>query len=187
MKDLINLILFISYLILIFYINNFVMLFCLLILNISIMLIFKLNIFDFLKQLLVLTPFLFITGLINFFTSNLEYGLFILIRLIVAYSLTFTFIKMVTISEIANALEKLLFPLKIFRIDVSKFSLIISIGISVLPSLLDEFNQKLDCLKAKGFKINIFNMIVIFRPLLISILLRTNEFEDALISKGFEE
>lgn len=187
MKDLIKLVLFVFYLILIFYINNFLILFSLLTLNILFMIVFKLRIIDFFKQLLILAPFLIITCLINFFTSNIEYGLFILLRLIVAYSLSFIFIKMVSINQLTNALDKLLFPLKIFRIDVSKISLIISIGISVLPSLLDELNQKLDCLKAKGFKISVFNMVVIFRPLLISILLRTNEFEDALIAKGYEE
>ena len=187
MKNLIKLILFIAYLISIFYIHNFTILLIILTFNFILMLALKLHITAFLRQLLLLTPFLILTTVINSFTSNIEYGFFILLRLVVAYCITFIFVNKVTINQITNAIEKLLFPLKLFKIDITKISLIISISISILPSLLDEINQKLESLKAKGFKINIFNMIVILRPLFVSILLRTNEFEDALIAKGFEE
>ena len=94
---------------------------------------------------------------------------------------------MTSVLEIANTIQMIFSPLKIFKIDTSSISLIISIALCMIPILQQEINAVRNAIKAKGAKIKITNITLVLKPILISMLQRTGEIEKALIAKGFME
>lgn len=185
MKNVFKILFFLFYLILIFYINSFLVLIYLLFIKLILIDIFNLEFNVYLKRIFILIPFIIFTTIINTIFSGYIYGIFIGIRLITAYTITYIFIKNITINQLINAIEKILYPLKIFKIDIEQITLIISIAISILPNMMNEITQKCYSANSKAFKINFFNITFILKPIFISILMKTNEFENALIAKGY--
>lgn len=187
MKNIIKFLIMLFYLISIFYINNIFILIILIFVNFSIMILFKITIIDFFKSIIILIPFIFFTVLINYFIVNYEYALFIGIRLLMSYMISYIFIKILTIKELVNVIDKFLSPLKLFRIDYKKITLIIFIAISIVPNILNELQQKIYSLKSKLIKISPKNFLLIIKSILLSMILKVNEFENALMSKGYSD
>jgi energy-coupling factor transport system permease protein len=92
-----------------------------------------------------------------------------------------------TIRETTKAIEKILTPLKIIKVDIESVSLMISISVSILPNLINEFEQKYYALKSKTIKITYKNLLLVVKTTLIEILLKSNAFEETLIVKGYGE
>lgn len=185
MKDTINFILFILSLTLIFYVTNIYILTIILLIYISFMLLLQLNIQDFLKKLLMLTPFLFITILINTLITDFFYAICIIVRLLTAYIMSYIYVKKVNINNTIYAIYILLTPLKLFKINTKDISLIITIALRILPCIFDELDQKYTALKSKGYVLKINNITILLKPMLVSLILRVNEFEEALYLKGY--
>lgn len=78
-------------------------------------------------------------------------------------------------------------PLSIFKLNNKKVGLMVGIAISMIPILKDEIQQKIYALNSKGYKLKLNNLSIIFKPLFISILKRTNEIEKNLIARGYQE
>lgn len=88
--------------------------------------------------------------------------------------------------SLANVIEKLLFPLKIFKINPRDIGLMVTIAISFLPILINTFEQTIFAMKAKGMKVNLTNGNILLKPIFISTLKRVNEIEFSLKAKGYE-
>ena len=110
-----------------------------------------------------------------------------MVRFIIACNSTYIFSKSISVVEISEVIEKLLSPIKLFKINTSSIGLLISMGISFIPILKDEIIELKQILISKGYNMKINNIHLFVRPLIISILKRTNEIEKAIIAKGYVE
>lgn len=187
MKNILKFALFLTYLIVIFWIKNWGIFLLLFLFNYGWMKISSISIKSFFKNLRFLLPFVFFTGLLNSILENLETGGLMMIRILLAYVATYSFSKSMTTVEFAKVIENLMVPLRIFNINHKNIGIMISISLCVIPILKSELEQKRYALKAKGLQLKWNNMLMIIKPLLISILRRTNEMEKSLRARGYEE
>ncbi|MBO4815906.1 MAG: hypothetical protein J5507_03065 [Clostridia bacterium] len=189
LKNIIKFILFLIYVIGIFFINNYFILGAITIFNIVLILIAKINIKKTVINLIKLLPFILFTSAINLIFINLQSAILITIRLILVCNISYIFSKTITYLEFADVIEKLFYPLRIFKINPKEISLIVTIAISFMPIMKDELLQMKNVLKVKGInstKINLIkNINLIFKPFFISVLQRVNEIELSLKAKGY--
>ncbi|MBP3502927.1 MAG: hypothetical protein J6K42_05600 [Clostridia bacterium] len=185
MKNILKFLILIFYLISIFYINNIIVLIMLILMNLLIMIFNKISLKGFFKNIALLLPFVIFTVLINCFIIDYKYAVFIGIRLILAYMISYLLSKMLTIKDVAIVIQRLLIPLKIFKIDNKKIGLIIFIALSIIPNVLNELQQRKYSIKSKSTNINLKNLFLIVKSVLVSMLIKVNEYENALVSKGY--
>lgn len=185
MNNVMKLMFFLIYLILIFYINNVNILLILFIFNFLIMFISKIKIIKSVINVIKVIPFIFFTILINCIIVNYEYGLYIGVRLLLAYMVSYILINVITIRDFINAFEIIMKPLQIFNINVKEITLIIAIAISIIPYIIEELQQKKYSLKSKSIKIGFGNYVIIIKSILVSLIIKTKEYENALLAKGY--
>lgn len=191
MKSTIKLLILLTYTIAVFFIENYIALSIIAILNIMLMILFKVPKLKALKNIYFLSFFIIFTAIINFLVSDINTAILIAVRLILVCNFTYTFRTIFSPMELAKAIEILLFPLKIFGINPKDISLIINIALTFIPILSNEFTQIKYALKSRGIEMSGINKIksikYMMKPLLYGILRRTNEVEYALKSKGYAE
>ena len=190
MKNLIKFILFLIYTIGIFFIKDYLILGLVTIFNISLMIALKISIKNEINNLLKLLPFILFTVIINILFIDLEFAILIGIRLILVCNLSYIFSKTISYIEFGDIIEKIIWPLKIFGINPKEIGLVITIALSFVPIMKNEYTQLKNILKVKGIEATKFNLLrnlnLIFKPFLISILQRLNEIEMSLKSKGYQ-
>ncbi len=189
MKATLKLIILLTYTIAVFFIENYIVLSIITLLNILLMLLFKVPKLKALKNIYLLSFFILFTAVINFLVENINTAILIAIRLILVCNFTYTFTFILSPMELAKAIETLCFPLKIFGINPKDISLIINIALTFIPILSNELSQIKYALKAKGITLGGINTIksikYIMKPLIYGILKRTSELEYALRAKGY--
>lgn len=189
MKATPKLIILLTYTIAVFFIENYIVLSIITLLNILLMLLFKVPKLKALKNIYLLSFFILFTAVINFLVENINTAILIAIRLILVCNFTYTFTFILSPMELAKAIETLCFPLKIFGINPKDISLIINIALTFIPILSNELSQIKYALKAKGITLGGINTIksikYIMKPLIYGILKRTSELEYALRAKGY--
>ena len=190
LKNVVKFILFLIYTISIFFIKNYILLTLILFINISLMIISKININKAIKNLIKLMPFILFTVVINIIFVDLEFAILIGVRLILVCNISYVFSKTISYTDFGEVIEKLLFPLKIFKVNPKEIGIIITIALSFMPILKDELLQIKNSLKAKGMNMTNINLIknanLIFKPFFVSVLQRINEVEMSLRAKGYE-
>ena len=190
LKNIVKFILFLIYTISIFFIKNHILLTLILFINISLMLVSKININKAIKSLIKLMPFILFTVVINIIFVDLKFAILIGVRLILVCNISYVFSKTISYTEFGEVIEKLLFPLKIFKVNPKEIGIIITIALSFMPILKDELLQIKNSLKAKGMNMTNINLIknanLIFKPFFVSVLQRINEVEMSLRAKGYE-
>jgi energy-coupling factor transport system permease protein len=94
--------------------------------------------------------------------------------------------------QLAYGLEKLIRPLKRFRIPVEDFSLMTMLAIKFIPILLGEANRIIKAQSARGVDFesgNFFrrakNMVPILTPLFHSIFKRADDLAVAMLARGY--
>ncbi len=175
------------YLIIIFFINNIYFLLTLITINLLYFIIHKICIIEYIKSFITLLPFIIITLLINFFIINLDYAILITTRFCLGYMISYAFLKSITVKEISVVIEKILSFLRIFKVDYKNIALIIYIALSIVPYILTELQQKKYYIKSKTVKITASKILIIFKSMLSSAILKVNEYEKALIAKGYND
>lgn len=90
-------------------------------------------------------------------------------------------------TDLTDAIEKLLSPLKVFKIEVHTFAMMMTIALRFIPTLIDEIDRIMSAQKARGADFENGNlvkkvkaMIPIFIPLFISAFKRAIELADAM-------
>lgn len=189
MRDIIKFLLFILYTILIFFITDYKIIAIILLINIILMLIGKIKLKSAIRSIIKLLPFIAFIVLINIILMSKEKAILIGIRLILVCNFTYTFTRNFTPQQLSNSIEKILTPLKIFKVNTRDMGIMISIAVAFVPILRDEGNKIKQSLESKGFNVNGINMIkninLILVPLIVSILKRVHHIENALKSKGY--
>ena len=90
-------------------------------------------------------------------------------------------------TDLTDAIEKLLSPLKVFKVDVHTFAMMMTIALRFIPTLIDEIDRIMSAQKARGADFESGNLVnrikalfPIFIPLFISAFKRAIELTDAM-------
>ncbi len=187
MKNSILFLSFIVYATLIFFVDSYISLLVVFLLNILAMVCFRVKLVRAIENMIKLLPFILLTVVINCLLANYEYALMIAIKLILVCNITYIYSKTTTVRGIANTIKNLCMPLKLLKVNPEDIELLVCISLSMLPIFKREYSQLKDACLAKGIAINVKNMKVILMKLLISIMKRVNEIEASMIEKGYGE
>lgn len=173
----------------IFYINNYYYYLGILFLIILFFIIKKTHIKDILKfNIYTFFSFTLIIFITNLFLMSLYESVNILIKLILACNLSFILSIVLPSYKLIKTLDILLKPLTILKINTQTISLIISIGITFIPILINEIQKIRISLTSKGIKYNsIKNIFLMVKILIPNLLKKVNDIESSLIAKGVNE
>ena len=191
MKNLIKFILFFMYTIGVFFVEDYISFGLIVLFNIGLMLIAKISLKKAFKNTIKILPFILFTIAINLIFADLKFSILIGIRLILVCNLSYVFSKTISYMEFAEVIEKIVYPLKIFGINPKEIGLVVTIALSFVPIMKNEFAQIRNVLKVKGIKPTNFNLLknlgLVFKPFFISVMQRLNEIEMSLKAKGYQE
>jgi len=187
MKNVIKVLLFLTYTISIFLIKHDAFTVAVVGINVLLTIALKISIKEEIGNLLGISIFVLITAIINAVVVDIKTGINIGIKLILVSNITYIFSKLTSYTELAEALEKIFSIFKFLKINPKNISIMICICISFIPTITSQIKQVKDSLKAKGLKINIRNLNLIFEPVVISLLKRVDEIESSLKSKAYQE
>lgn len=185
MKNIVLFLSFILYASIIFFITNSLFLWLILAINILAMIIFTVKPLKALQNLLKIMPFILFTVIINCILDSYSYAFLVGIKLILVCNITYTYSKTTTVRGIAGTIKFLCKPLKIVKVNPEEVELMICISLSMLPILKQQCIELKDACLAKGMDFNIQNMKNILNKLMVSIMKRVNELEEAIIEKGY--
>lgn len=186
MKNVIKVILFLAYTISIFLIKHDQFTLIVIGVNLLLTLILKISIKEEIGNILSVIAFVLLTSIINAFVVDLRTGITIGIKLILVCNITYIFSKRTSYMELADALENIFSVFKFLKINPRNISIMICICISFIPTIKRQIKQVRDALKSKGVKINLKSWKLIFEPVMISLLRRVDEIENALKVKAYE-
>ena len=187
MKNVIKFLIFLIYTILIFFINKFWILSILFFSNLILALILKIKLKDMLYNLKLLLPFVLFTSIINIIIDSVYFGLLIGFRIVICYNITYIFSKTLTVCELADVIQKLCYPLKLFKVNTKNIGIMVSVALCMIPIFKNEFLAISDTMKAKGMNLKLSNTIIIMKPIFISVLRKTGQIEKSFIAKGYSE
>ena len=95
--------------------------------------------------------------------------------------------------DLTDAFEKLMAPLKLFKIPVHQLSMIMSIALRFIPTLMDELDKIILAQKSRGSEISsgslmtrIKAFIPLMIPLFISAFQRADELAIAMEVRGYD-
>lgn len=107
----------------------------------------------------------------------------IIILLLVSSLLTYT----TPPTDLTDGIEKLLSPLKVFKVDIHTFAMMMTIALRFIPTLVDEIDRIMSAQKARGADFESGNLVKrikalfpIFIPLFVSAFKRAFELADAM-------
>jgi energy-coupling factor transporter transmembrane protein EcfT len=142
-----------------------------------------------LKHILAFLPFVLFVGIVNLAFGafkNMSYSLYLSLRLILICNITQCYKKVVQAEDLANAIEIIFSPLKIFKIEGRDIGLMVCISLAFIPVLRRDFMQIRTALRARGMRLTMKNMQYLLKPFFIGILQRTGEIAKAIRTKGYE-
>lgn len=189
MKYSMLLVLFFIYNIILYISDSTLLLFLYVLINFLTLIVNKIESKKYLKFLLKNILFVSFIFLCNIFICDLKTAVLMSIRLLLACSMAFLVSQILTPSKFSRGFYYLLYPLRIFKIDIKSLSLSISIALTFIPILGNEARNIRLALESKGFKFSIKNLI--FRPQIFlinyieSIFDRIDEVEKSLSMKGY--
>ena len=149
---------------------------------IAVMLFSKVPIKMYLKSLKVIIIIVIITSLLNLFYGNgepiaqwwifkitregISNAIFVCVRIIclILFSSALTFTTSPT--DMTDALERLMKPLKIFKVKVHEIAMMMSIALRFVPTLLEETDKIMAAQKARGADMESGNLITRIRALI---------------------
>jgi len=135
---------------------------------------------------------LFPLGFVNITWPGVAKGFFVAAQLFLA--ILFSSLMTLTTSplQLAHGLEKIIAPLKRFRVPVEDFSLMTMLAIKFIPLLLEETNRIIKAQSARGVDFesgNFFrrarNLLPILTPLFHSVFKRADDLAVALLARGY--
>ena len=136
-------------------------------------------------------PF-FPIGFLNLTWTGLEKGTFVAAQLFLALLISSLLTLTTPPLRLAHGLEKMISPLKRFRIPVEDFSMMTMVAIKFIPILLEETNRIIKAQSARGvdfesgsFFRRVKNLVPILTPLFHSVFKRADDLALAMLARGF--
>lgn len=183
--DLIIFFLFILIVTSIFFLPNSILLLSIIILgDICLIIIFKISFREIVNKTKKIIPYIIITFLINIAISNVEESLWIMFKFFIVCIITYTYSSINTVMSITNIIRKLCRPLMLFNVNLEEIEIMLLISWSVIDVLKRELLDIKNVYISKNLKVNIKNMKHSMGIYFIGIIRRTNQIDEALISKG---
>lgn len=157
-----------------------------------------------LKSFKPLIPILVLTSLLQLYYVDKGEELFSYWKIVITsggvYMMAFVVVRILTLilassmltyttspTSLTDAIESLLSPLKIFKIEVHIFAMMMTIALRFIPTLIEEIDRIMSAQKARGADFETGNFInrvkalfPIFIPLFISSFKRAFELADAM-------
>ena len=115
--------------------------------------------------------------------EGVDMAIKILLKLVLAITGASLFSLTTTPVEVANGIESLLKPLKIFKVPVRDLAMIISIALRFIPTIFEEVNTIINAQKSRGASFDtgsIFKRIKAFVPILIPLFVNSFKRADEL-------
>jgi energy-coupling factor transport system permease protein len=135
---------------------------------------------------------LFPIGFIDVTWTGAAKGVLVAAQLLLAILLSSLLTLTTSPLQLAYGLEKLIRPLKRFRIPVEDFSVMTMLAIKFIPILLGEANRIIKAQSARGvdfetgnFLRRVKNMVPILTPLFHSIFKRADDLAVAMLARGY--
>lgn len=186
MKNVIKIILFLTYTMSIFLIKQYQFPIIVLGINILLTLFLKISVREAISNIFSIIFFIILTMIINIIAVDIKTGIMIGIKLILVCNITFIFSKRINYSDLADALERIFSVLRFIKVNPKNVSIMICIGITFIPTLKRQIKQIQSSLKSKGIRPSIKSYKLMFEPLLTSLFKRVSEIENSLKSKAYE-
>ena len=183
MAKVLKLLTFLTYTIVVFFIDNYYILGACILLNMLIIGILKISFKKILKNLLFLSGFILITVLTNLVLGTIREAILVGIRLIVVCNITNVFKYILSPMELTEAIKLLFYPIKIFGSNPEDVGIIVCMCITFIPILSNELTQIRYALSAKGVRSSKY----VFKPFIYNVLKRTSEVSNSLKAKGYTE
>lgn len=186
-KNVIKFVIFLFFTILIFIINDFCILGIVFCANIIIARLLKIELKGIFYNIKLLLPFILFTVILNVIFDSLVFGILIGMRIIICYNITYIFSKTITIFELSEIIQKLCYPLKLFKVNTKNIGIMVAVSLCMVPILKNEFFTLTQSMKSKGKPMKLSSIIIIMKPMLISVLKKTSQMEKALMAKAYME
>lgn len=124
---------------------------------------------------------------IHITTKGVYTAIFMAVRIICLVAISSLLTYTTTPTALTDALERLLSPLKVFKVPVSTLAMMMTLALRFIPTLIDEIERITNAQKARGADISNGNfiqrvkaLIPIIVPLFISAIRRAYELADAM-------
>ena len=156
------------------------------------------------KSLKPLLPIILLTSILQLYYNNtgevlwsykklaitdggIYTAIFITVRIIALLVLSSLLTYTTSPTDLTDAIERLLSPLKILKVDIHTFAMMMTIALRFIPTLIDEIDRIMSAQKARGADFESGNLLKrikalfpIFIPLIISSFKRAFELADAM-------
>lgn len=187
MTNLLILIAFLIYTTGIFFVKNIFVLFGIFLVNIFLTICLKIPIKKALYNLYKFSFVIIITFVFNILFGYFKEAFIISFKLILVCNIGFIYSFSAGFSNIIYSLEKLFYPMKMFKVNPKDITIMINIAITSIPIFFRNINQILTAIEAKGVKRYSFKSLkYTCKILLFSIFQKTNEIELTLKIKNYE-
>ena len=164
----------------------------------------KIPLITYLKNLKPLIPIILLTVILNLIyvpgndvvlkfwvitvtTEGIKTAAFVACRIVGLVIITSFLTYTTTPTSITSALESLLKWLKVFKVDINIFAMMMTIALRFIPTLIDEINKIVNAQKARGAEFDSGNivkkmkaMVPVLIPLFISSFRRAYELANAM-------
>ncbi len=185
MRDLVKFLVFLFYCILIFFIDNYILLAIFLVINLLLAIIHKISLIYLLKNMLKFMPFVLITLIVNIIFGYVKEGFQISFQLLLVCNITYIFSQRFSPIRLGKVVEHILFPLKLFKVNTKDIGLIICISVSFIPILKKDLFEIKNAINSKGTILKLRNINLFFKPFFVSFFQKINDMEKALHSKSY--
>lgn len=181
---------FIAYSLAVFLINNLFVLIGFTIFNIILMLIFKINFKKIVKNILNILIFTVFVFLFNLIFSPVLESLMLAWKIIIVTNFAFIFSSVISKTKLAEGLSKLLYPLKIFKVNPDEIAIMLVISLNFINIIQNEIKTLKLSLKARNIKFNLKTFFtkshIIFILFFANLFKRVNVIEKSLILRGLK-
>jgi len=131
---------------------------------------------------------LFKIGFLKIYLDSVIHAVFFVMRIVSLISATSVFISYTTSpTMLTDAIEQLLSPLKVIKLPVHEFTMLMTIALRMIPTLIEETEKIINAQKARGadfYSGNILKrakaLIPVLIPLIVSAFRRADELATAM-------
>lgn len=180
---------FIIYSVVLFLISNLWVLIGATIFNILLIIVLKIKFVDVIKNLCSILVFTIVVFLFNIIFDSVINSLIVCAKIIIVCNFSFIISKTFNVNEIAEGISTLLYPLKLFKVDVNEITLMIVIALNFISIIKREALSLKTTLKARNINFNLKTLFtkthIIFTIFFANILKRVDMLETTLKARGF--
>lgn len=146
----------------------------------------------FLSQVYITTGYSIVEYNITIYDSALINSAFIALRIIILLLISSVLTLTTKPTELNIGLESLLKPLKVLKLNVAVFAMMVSIALRFIPTLINEANKIIKAQASRGvefkessFKEKINQIISLIVPMFILAYRRASDLADAMEARGY--